>query len=369
MKNKFLYYGLAFLSLHSATHCAEKTLGQKIKTVVGETLTYPLSAGDATAGTTQYAQNLYQQLDSTAQLTKVKKLGKWAQYLFGYKNTISVPVIDYLLVSEDWINNLPEEQKRFVVGRGLTWLKKGVGYLATQAALGTLGAFIAWKNSDIKVGLFNGLRQVRIAHSDLVQYQQTHPWNTEDPELKSLAETYVRQIQGFAIGDPDKYIPALGLLYVQFLKKCLDIYINRAIVYDADAYTAQKFNCHQGAIETINDLQNFQSDGSTDGKMFSMFPITYLYSKSVKNSKTLRDALSYVIIQEPLNNSSKFHSVFATGLEMLNSYMPGRLHNTPSRIGHAFKNLPIVNLLSNFPQRASRITALQNLKKATAIQK
>lgn len=127
---------LIFITCSSGISCVEPqqnhAFTQKIKFAVASITNKLLSAGDANVDNNISAQTLFRSVDAKSNLPVVKKINKAMEYLFGYKNTIALPGLNQIYINEEWMNRLPEEQKKFILGRTIGWLKNGHKYLAIQ---------------------------------------------------------------------------------------------------------------------------------------------------------------------------------------------------------------------------------------------
>lgn len=291
-------------ALHSET-AQNQSILEQLKNGIRTGTNLILSSGDVSEENNTYSQKLFKQVDAEGELPPVKKMNKLMEYLLGYKNSIAIPCINQIYVNEKWLDRLPEVQKRFIIGRAIGWLKNGKSYLATQFLTG--GCIALLENKQ---------------YSDMAIYAEKIRKSPEDKKFE-IALQAGKQNQSFAL-----LIAA---------SKLLNIYTNRMIAYSADEYAVKNFDCVNGAIPLIENLQVYESDNSTLGELFAYWPIAY-WAPAILN----RIKLSSV----------------SKALEALN-FVPGRLHNTPSELGHTFKRLPLVNYFSRYPVTESRAIALE----------
>lgn len=322
----------------------KKTFFQKINTGIDAGTSYLLSSGNASPDDTSYAHELFKQIDEKSNLPKVKKMNKLVEYLFGYKNTLSLPGINHIYINEAWINNLSEKEKRFVIGRALIWLKYSKSYLGSLGLMELLKlgtSLLANKQTQeiFEEGkdIFQEYREFQ-AHVEANNIDETQI--KQDPKLLLRSITNAQALTDLCINNSDKAAFIIGLSFLNQITNLLSINIHRSIQYDVDQKTAEQFDCHSGAKKVLLDLAQYTNDGTILGKVFSSLPIAYGVAYNLENSKFW-----------PIGRA----------LSLIGAY-PAKLHNSPNILGYKFKNLPLIHYFSRFPQIRNRISAVKNAK-------
>lgn len=342
MSKLFKYYVLLISVLSATCIAGESTsssIANKIKRGFASTAGYLFSSGDASEANKQYAENLWEKVDDS-KTVQVKKMNKIMEYLFGYKNTFVLPFINQVYINETWIDSLSAEQKRFVIGRALVWLKKAPAYLTAQLGTEAVTYLIEREIPVIFDEICNSEsgKKTSALMAELTETLQQHK---SDPNYNSMREIYSvsEKCSNFLMMDQcHNIINFIGIFALLWANKLVRNLIKRNIQYDADKNAAELFDCHRGGIETMNNIADYTNDGTLLSKIFGTFPIMFAIANYTENSK------------------------IATAIRMFTA-LPGRLHNSPDKLGSAVKNLPLINLGSSFPQKESRIRALHKLAK------
>lgn len=329
-------------SLMGSMQSPEPNLMQKIKSALTNGTSYLLSSGDASEENTQYTHALLKKLDENHERPQVKKMNKLMEYLLGYKNTLSIPGLNHLYINEAWINTLPEEQKKFVIGRGLVWLKYGKSYLASQGLMSLMKGALLAINAKQYAQIYDSCKEALSENQAINEHMQAHNITEEtieqNPKLLLRLVSHQERIINLGIENSDNAAFMAGLVCLNSIINLLQINVNRSISYDADQKSIEQFDCRNGAKKVIRNLKKFDHDQSITGKTFSLIPVVYW--------------ASYLL------HSSRFWPA-AIALDLAGSYS-GKLHNSPSKLGSLFKNLPLIHYFSRFPGYQSRIRAIKD---------
>lgn len=277
----------------------------KVSSLLLATTSTLFSSGDASDTTTKYAHTLVNQLDKEQTPPQVKKMNKILEYVLGYKNTMVLPGVNQVYINEDWINKLSEEQKRFVIGRAIVWLKNWKKYLAIQGGLACAILALECKTLHIQ------------------EQPAKHPINNLQtlwtPANSAILKAYALQFFLFAI------------------TTCS----NRSLVYSTDTITVEKLNCAEGAITALDNLAHYEHDNTFLGTSFASFPVTSC-------------ALLLAI-------NTRFYKISKI-VDSFIGNIPGRIHNTPNVLGFRCTNLPLAHYFSRHPSISKRTTSLEKYK-------
>lgn len=287
-------------------------------------LLLPISSSTGLDQTKTKAEEISQKIDPKSKVT-VKNLNALGRLLVGYKNTISIPFINYVLVNEQWLATLTPKAEEFVLARSMMYLLDNpyeyavFKYLCPLFVYG-LGRLLNDYINDYGADIFPGKKQLTHCLSEALAY----------------------------------------LLPSYFLRK---------IEYKLDALAAIQFDCFDGAIAALSDSTKFSHDGSILDKFNSKTSGIEAadLAATISGFYTDTNLLTgpYSKIAQLIFTSIKIDLVsFPLKLLLSPKYLiPGRFSDRQSTLFNFFKNLPLVNLIFDYPKSSKRIRELNELRK------
>lgn len=294
-----------------------------IKKVIGDTLCLPFARSKASDHATAKVNAIMQELDPSQSVTEVRQMNRFAQYLFGYQNAIALPFLNYVLVNEKWLDKLPDDAQKFLIGRSLMHLSKAEEYSLKKYVLPFL------LNAAFKYGI--PLASLLKEAEEIKEIQESFTKKWENRNISGLSdheqEQYIKEAnvvvqKSVTLGTKAFMLMLLGIASELFVKK-----VSRSVELDADYEVARKLNCASAGVEVLEDSLKYKNDKSLLGKISSFYNIAQLlpFAKTIKR------------------------------------YTPGQFTNAPDRVTHFFLNLPILHYFSSYPRTKTRIQALKEL--------
>jgi hypothetical protein len=298
--------------------------GINLKEKVCNILLSPITSTDISDRVLNKTESIAQKIDPKAKVT-VRNLNAFGRLLTGYKNTVSIPFINYILVNEKWLETLSSSSKDFVLARSMMYLLSNPYEYTIYKYL---FPFLVY-NFCINV-------------NDYIKKYEHRIYISKKRLIQSLAVT---------------------------LSEVLVPYYLRKIEYRFDAQSAINFNCFDGAIAAILDSTKFSHKGSfldnLNSKVsliefadlaFYIVSLVTLINKSIfdinSNSSDILSPLKINDIEFPLK-------LFASPKFLI----PGRFTDRQSAFFSFIKNLPLINLIFDYPKphkRIKELTALRN---------
>jgi len=283
----------------------------------------PLSSSITSDNTQAEAKVIAETLDPKSTV-RVRNLNALGRLLVGYKNTISIPFINYVLVNEQWLQTLPPKAKEFVLARSMMYLLSNPYEYVTYKYLFPLLIYAGFRN--------------------LIQY--TKDYKDSMPTDKKLVIHYLSE----------------ALTYL------IPSYILRTIEHKMDAKAAIQFNCFDGAIAAITDSSNFSHRGSALDKLNSgisgveaadlLTTLSGFYTDA--NLKSTDSPLLKSILR-PITMDEI--SLLSPKLLLSPKYLiPGKFTDRQSSLFNFIKNLPLINLIFDYPKPYKRIRELNELR-------
>lgn len=297
---------------------------KSFKEKICDFLLFPITTNAVLNETLPMTEELSRQLNPQAKVN-VRDLNALGRLLVGYKNTISIPLINYVLVNEKWLKTLSPKAKKFVLGRSIMYLLSNPYEYSIYKYL-------------LPLALYN---------------------------LFANLNDYIRDLE-------PSIIPSNKLLIYyssEAISYLLSPYILRQIEYQMDAKTAIEFECFDGASAAISDSIKFSNNGSILDKVNSKISPIEAADLVATLSGFYTNLLSYSamsranIIQRLLAPLKITELYFPQKLLLSPKYLiPGRLNDRQSTLFNFIKNLPIVNLIFDYPKPYKRIRALIELR-------
>ncbi len=370
----FLTYAFLIFSVHALF---SMSFVEKVQNGIGTFMSFPFASYRNVSSTTQeYVQSLCQKLQLGTTPVQVKHMNSVAQSFFGNQNIIALPGLNTILLNEDWFKRLPEDQKRFALGRTLVHLNKPVEYTLYKYILPLLA---------------NALVESYSSGQPSPGFPGTRRWyNTCNTSEGS------RQLSGWL---SDKARSHLAHLVVQFFSRDME--------YEADREAAEKLDCAQGGINLLKELSTFRSNKtflSSISSLIPLFDIPGYAFNSYKTSSLAEQATQRMMddAQERAERTSHMdpyrvwakaepdqqvfeaeyerllrqdkhsHTLQFKGipfghffpyyiLNYLKKYTPGRLTNISNRLESFISHLPVVHYWWSYPRTNDRIEALKTV--------
>ncbi len=338
--------------------------------ILGTALSFPLGHNTASQETTDYVNDITKQLNPDQKAVQVKKMNRFAQYLFGSQNALALPGLNTVLVNEDWFKKLPEEQKRFLIGRSLVHMNKPLEYALYKYALPLLTKSFIELNAPFALS--------RVASAE------------EKADMDDEERTYFdSKVNRWALRT------ALNLL-----ASLTNQYFSRRLEYEADKEAALKLNCIDGAVDLLKRTDKFPSQDPL-GALCSTIPLLHIATGStmplldiptgigqaIHNKNVANRALNNADIEgEPTKLGRQ--EIINTALEedherltvklgrlplgqlylfklpvTLRDAIPGRFNNISTRLESFLLSLPLVRYFWSYPRPIDRIKALKALER------
>jgi len=316
----FRYFSKLFIAViaFNSTNAAPTTIKEKICNL----LLSPIASGNNSNISTK-SSAIAKNLDPKYAVT-IKNLNTLGRLLVGYKNTISIPFINYVLVNDQWLKTLSDEEQDFILTRSMM-------YLFSNPYEYTIYKYLA------PFIFYNGC---------------------------ILLNTYIKRYRNDLAQSQEHLIKYLSVI----VSLLLPAYWQRDTEYKIDAKAAIN-SSFEGARKAILDTVNFTHSGSSIDKLNSkisgaealdfMVNILALYYLLNPNAD---DALSRKTqrIFNPLRMGPlKLSLKFLLSPQLL---IPGRFSDRQSAFSNFIKNLPGVNLLFDYPKPSKRIKELEELR-------
>lgn len=120
---------------------------------------------EVTPQTEDYVRSIIQELEMENCDIQIKRMSRGATHFFGRENAFVIfpGSANYMYISEEWFNGLPDDQKRALIGHELQHIKQKHhkkilgGQLLYIALATTLYALFTQKTTHEKIGLFEGV--------------------------------------------------------------------------------------------------------------------------------------------------------------------------------------------------------------------
>lgn len=341
-------------------YCSVRADGPALQRAIGTVLSLPIAHTPACQETTEYVNDIMKELDPDSKKTvAVKKMNRFAQYLFGYQNAIALPGLNTILVNEAWLEKLPEEQKKFLIGRSLVHMNKPLEYALYKYILPLLTQSFVELNSTFTV-----------LHVP--------------PSAEEKAEMDNEELNYFS----NKFNQGALHWGLSLLGSLINKYFSRRLEYEADKEAALKLNCIDGALDLLKKTNRFTSQDPI-GALCSTIPLlstATIVGDSIRNvgirNRATKDALflekdlTRLGIQEKQDEAFKEyrarHTVKIGALPLgqfhafkipayLRDAVPGRFNNISTRLEGFLLNLPLVRYFWSYPRPFDRIKALKAL--------
>lgn len=329
---------LFILSFTAINSCIRADLKSNIKNIVSNIICYPFAHKNASKETTKYTQEIAQKLDPNAKVENVKKLNRFGQLFFGYQNAIALPFLDCVIVNDKWIKKLPEEQKRFVIGRTLYNLSNAKEYTIYKYLLPILvNKFVTLTQPEN----YNELKAkaIKIRNQELYG---TSSYNGSESLTQEERQEFLIQFIKAGLG------------------RLISAHFARDLEYEADLEAAKKLNCINGGIKILKDIQNFKSDEKFSNKLFSTIPFYYLLNAFTKIPQD---------IYYSTNKTAPENRIIYQPFSFIKEYTPSKFMQSSNALGHFVRNLPLVHYFMTNPRTKDRINALKGLAKEQNSQK
>lgn len=334
----------------------------RIKHFTTKPLDIVLSTGDASKETTENAISLFKQLDEKINKPdiQVKKMGKLAQYIFGYQNTIALPFINKIYVNEKWLNSLTPDQRKFVIGRTVLLLSKPSKYYIPKMLINIT------------------YRAINNYYCNMYKQLAKDAGSNKD-------DFFFEEIEKMSRNPQEDSAHLIALAYLDKLAKCTSLYMDRKTEYALDTQTATTFNCAAAATEVLMGLRKCKNDKSIFGKLSSIISLATVLDIATKTdyykpvswnavgnfvdqtvtniTKRLPDSKYSTYTVKFLNTLKTIHKHTPGKLLAIKSlkeaidYAPGQLHTMPSKIDQELYNY---NPLTKFPGNPMRILNLRD---------
>lgn len=375
---KFIFLAQAFLVFSVPALCT-MTLIEKAQNSIGTVISFPFASyRNVSSATQEYIKSVCEKLQPGSMPAQVKHMNTLALYFFGSQNIIALPGLNTILVNEEWFKKLPEEQKRFALGRSLVHLNKPVEYTLYKYLLPILASALVKSYSSGQP--FPGIPGTK------------HWYSTDNTPEKSRQLTHWLSDQARSHS---------AHLLVQ--------YFSRDMEYEADREAAVKLDCTQGGISLLKDLSTFKDNKTLLSNLSSLMPLfdipayafdfyktssfsdqaTQRMMEDAQEKEEIRSHMdSYniwvnvepnqrvfeaeyerLLRQDMHNHTLKFknipfgHFFPHYVLNYLKKFTPGRLTNISNRLEHFISHLPLVHYLWSYPRISDRIAALKTIVK------
>jgi hypothetical protein len=287
------------------------------KKVVGGLLCLPFGQSKASEETTQYVNSVMKELNPKEKVTEVRQMSKLAQYMFGYQNIIALPYLNYVLVNEQWLKKLPDDAKKFLIGRTLVHLSQADQYAFKKYVLPFLIHIALEASKSDKYKNF----EEWLKHSTGNDWE----WISRGRIPINAPEEFEQSLREFSLGYP-----------LSVLAHLITSMASRSAEYNADIQAATKLKCAKGGITLLKDTLDFKHDKTILGSTLSRInPLTKNHDWGI-----IHRVLSYV-----------------------KHYAPGQLTNAPDQLTHFLTNLPLFHYWSSYPRTSDRIKELEKLVK------
>jgi hypothetical protein len=337
----------------------------KAQKMVGTAVSLPFAYKNASANTENYVNEVMEKLSPGHEKVQVKTMNKFAEYLLGYQNAVALPGLNTLLVNEDWFKKLPEEQKRFLVGRSLVHMDKPLEYGLYKYVLPFLiNTYLELSSNREKIE--------RLAQQGGFGFTLGRPLTRQQQRLANL--TAWNGTKGL-----------LGNLMKQ--------YFSRQLEYQADKEAVEKLDCAEGGIKLLQDISKFKYDKTSSGKWCSTIPVfeilhyimwftaklridpefTFLPIKELEMVRRRRHEVlpwylrAYPQVTVQGINLAKIFPLWT--LMHLKDNVPARLASTSNRLENFIHNLPLVHYFWSYPRTEDRIAALKAVAHTLAKEK
>lgn len=268
------------------------------------------------------ADSIAQKINPKSKVS-VKNLNAFGKLLVGYKNAISIPFINYVLVNEKWLQSLSSKAEDFVLARSMMYL---------------------FANPY-----------------EYVIYKYLFPFLVYNFFI-NLNE----YIKDYEHGISSSKKPLFQCLLIT-LAEMLAPYYLRKIEYRFDAKAAINFNCFDGAKAAILDTTKFSPKSSLFDRLNSKIsPVEFadlalnIMSLVALINKSIFDINPHENILTPLKIADiKFPLKLFASPKFL---IPGRFTDRQSAFFNFIKNLPLINLAFDYPKPNKRIKELTILR-------
>ena len=241
------------------------------------------------------------------------------------------------MINDKALKQLPEQTRRFIVGRSLYQMRQGSNYFLYHLLLPFL--------CNIAIQLCTSEEEQRAL--------------TDTQGMNLLDQLYHNT---FSIEVLKNNAPLLlKILGLKLGAQLLCSYTQRSLEEDADLETARRLNCCQGGIRGLKVHERFHNDGTIAGRLNGLFPfirkgmswtialLIYKFDPTIEEIPLKYHGISYPHL--------RWAELLEKGLDLI----PGTLGVHSNAFQHTLWKLPILRNFSPYPLVSHRIAALTNL--------
>ena len=176
---------------------------------------------EASDKTKEQVNQIMEELDPNQEVASVRTFNKLGEYFFGRCNSLSIPLLDTVVLSEGALEDLNDkEAERFMIGRSLCKMQRP-----------SLLGYTAWPF--------------------IYAYLRSNYLSPRENDKLFVSETIWR-----------RFFAGMGQAFVSS-------YLNRAREFNIDKEIAQKLRCADGTIKVLKYQQGFHTDESGIGNLLS----------------------------------------------------------------------------------------------------
>ena len=212
------------------------------KRILGNILCFFITKKDVSEGVRAQVEEIRAELNPNQEISAVKKFNKIGEYFFGRCNSLSIPLLNYIVLNEGALKDLDDkEAQRFMIGRSLYKLGK------PSLLLHSMWPFI-----------YTYLKR-SVSGESLCSLSPYEIWSTgpEDLTINFFNKQHLLDI------------PTIRLA----------AYLARRQEFAADRETAIKLECAEGGKKVLDYQRSYPNDDSIIGKFSTYVPDVLSWAK------------------------------------------------------------------------------------------